>query len=70
MSTARKLSSAFIHDDGLAKLTTGKRGDSKVKPEAVKNQVSFRKKVLHQNFPALLGNFSPTGKQYTRRNDR
>ena len=57
-------SSATV-DDGLAKLTTGKRGDNKVKLEADKNQISFRKKVLHQNFPAALGNFSLAGELYT-----
>ena len=57
-------SSAAV-DDGLAELTSGRRGDNKAKLEAVKNQISFRKKVLNQNIPASLGNFSLAGKQHS-----
>ena len=54
-------SSAAV-DEGLEKLTTGKRGEQKLKLDALKTQISFRKKSLGQQIPAKLGCFSSNGK--------
>ena len=50
---------------GLERLTTGKRGENKVKLDAIKTQINFRKKVLNQNIPAMYGSFSQAGKQFS-----
>ena len=50
---------------GLGRLSTGKRADSKVKLNAIKTQINFRKKILNQNIPAKYGNFSQAGKQFS-----
>ena len=50
---------------GLARLTTGKRGENKIKLDAIKTQINFRKKVLNQNIPAQYGTFSQAGKQFS-----
>ena len=52
-------------DEQIQKMTTGSRGDTKAKLEAIKTQISFRKKVYDQRFPAKLGNFSSGGKPHT-----
>ena len=44
-------------DKELAKLTTGRWGDQKLKLDALKTQILFRKKNLRQPFPAKLGAF-------------
>ena len=51
-------------DSGLQQLTAGRRGD-KVKMDAIKAQINYRKKVLGQNFPAKSGNFSEAGKSFS-----
>ena len=52
-------------DEGLRRLTTGKRGDNKAKLNAIKMQINIRKKVLNQNIPAKYGAFFQGGKQFT-----
>ena len=52
-------------DEELAKLTTGRRGDQKLKLDALKTRISFRKKNLRQPFPAKLGAFSQAGRAYS-----
>ena len=49
-------------DAGLKRLLTGKRGENTAMVGAIKTQIAFRKKVLGQNIPAKLGNFSESGK--------
>ena len=51
--------------EGLERLKTGKRGDQKVLLDAVKTQISFRKKNLSQEIPAKLGSFSQDKKAYS-----
>ena len=49
-------------DEGLGKMSTGKRGDERAKVQAVKDQVNFRNKVLKQKFEsAKLISFSENG---------
>lgn len=49
-------------DEGLGKMSTGKRGDERAKVQAVKDQINFRKKVLKQKFEsAKLTSFSENG---------
>ena len=45
----------------VAKITSGRRGDQKLKLYALKTQISYCKKSLHQPFPAKLGAFSQAG---------
>ena len=45
-------------DEGLEKLKTGKRGEQKALLDAVKTQISFRKKNLSPDIPAKLSCFS------------
>ena len=52
-------------DEELIKLTTGQWGDQKLKLDALKTQISFRKKNLRQPFPAKLGAFSQAGRAYS-----
>ena len=52
-------------DAGLAKFSTGKRGEGKHKLDAIKVQINFRKKVLNQKFPAKMANFSQGGVQFS-----
>ena len=49
----------------LGLLSTGKRGENKLKLDAIKTQINFRKKVLNQNIPAKYGNFSHAGKHFS-----
>ena len=52
-------------DEELAKITSGRRGDQKLKLDALKTQISFRKKNLRQPFPAKLGAFSQAGRAFS-----
>ena len=52
-------------DEGLEGLKTGKRGEQKVLLDAVKTQISFRKKNLSQEIPAKLGSFSQDKKAFS-----
>lgn len=52
-------------DSGLERLTTGKRGENKLKLEGIKSQIHYRKKVMSQNVPAKYGNFSQAGKSFS-----
>ena len=52
-------------DDRLRKLSLGRRGGQKLKLEALKTQINFRKKNLRQPFPAKLGAFSQGGKAFS-----
>ena len=45
-------------DAAVARLTTGRRGDNKLKLEAIKLQIRFRQKVICQKIPDKKGNFS------------
>ena len=51
-------------DAALARLTTGRRGDNKVKLEAIKLQIRFRQKVICQKLDKM-GNFSAGGKAFS-----
>ena len=52
-------------DAALARLTTGRRGDNKLKLEAIKLQIRFRQKVICQKIPDKMGNFSAAGKPFS-----
>ena len=52
-------------DEGLKKLKTGTRGEQKVMLDAVKIQISFRKKNLSQEIPAKLSCFSQDKKAFS-----
>ena len=52
-------------DEGLEKLKTGKRGDQKALLDAVKTQISFRKKNLSPDIPAKLSCFSHDKKAFS-----
>ena len=53
-------------EEGLKKLTTGKRGDNKLQLEAIKDQINFRKKVLQQSFESpKVTSFSQGGVAFT-----
>ena len=51
-------------DVGLERVTTRRRGD-KVKLDAIKSQILYRKKVLGKTIPAKSGNFSQGGKNFS-----
>ena len=55
----------YAVDEGLAKLKTGKRGEQKALLDAVKTQISFRKKNLSQEIPAKLSSFSHDKKTFS-----
>ena len=50
---------------GLGRLLKGKRAYTKVKLDAIKTLINFRKKVLNQNILSEYGNFSQAGKQFS-----
>ena len=52
-------------DEELVKLTSGRRGEQKIKLDALQTQISFRKKNLRQSFPAKLGAFSQAGRAFS-----
>ena len=51
-------------DVGLERVTTGRRGN-KVKLDAIKSQILYRKKVLGKTIPEKSGNFSQGGKNFS-----
>ena len=55
----------YAVDEGLAKLKTGKRGEQNALLDAVKTQISFRKKNLSQEIPAKLSSFSHDKKAFS-----
>ena len=49
-------------DEGLERMSTGRRGEERAKLQAVKDQINFRKKVLKKKFDsAKLTSFSENG---------
>ena len=52
-------------DEGLERMKNGKHGKQKVLLDAVKTQISFRKKNLSQEIPAKFGSFSQDKKAFS-----
>ena len=52
-------------DAGLQRMTTGGRGDNKLKLDAIKSQINYWKKVMSQNIPGKYANFSQAGKSFS-----
>ena len=52
-------------DAGLQRMTTGGRGDNKLKLDAIKAQINYRKKVMSQTIPGKYANFSQAGKRFS-----